>query len=197
MTDREEALKIEYELIRSDRRTLSLQIKNGKLIIRAPRRMRRADIDSFVYSHREWIEEHMDICRERLERYREIEPLTSEEMKKLAKRASEVIPARVEHFARILGVDYGRITVRSQLTRWGSCSAKGNLNFNCLLMLAPSEVLDCIVAHELCHRKEMNHSKRFYEHLFRVYPEYHKWHTWLKQHGGELMQRNPKRQEVG
>ena len=194
MTDREGALKIEYELIRSDRRTISLQIKNGRLVVRAPRRMRLSDIESFVYSHREWIEEHIERCRERLELYREIEPLTSEEIKELAKRATEIIPERVEYFARILGVDYGRITVRSQLTRWGSCSARGNLSFNCLLLLAPSEVLDCIVVHELCHRKEMNHSKRFYEHVLSVYPEYHKWHGWLKQHGGELMQRNPKRQ---
>ena len=55
---------------------------------------------------------------------------------------------------------------------------------------APKEVIDSVVVHELCHLKEMNHSKRFYDEVLRVYPDYHKWHRWLKEHGGELMARN-------
>ena len=86
---------------------------------------------------------------------------------------------------------YGNITIRNQRTRWGSCSAKGNLNFNCLLCLAPPGVLDAVVVHELCHRLEMNHSKRFYEEVLRVYPDYYKDHGWLKEHGSELLGRLP------
>ncbi len=77
----------------------------------------------------------------------------------------------------------GNDAIRSQRTKWGSCSAKGNLSFNCLLMLAPPEFLDSIVVHELCHRKEMNHSKRFYAEVLRVFPEYRKWNKWLKENG--------------
>ena len=193
MESKSAASKIEYEVTRSSRRTLAIQIKSGKVIVRVPLKTRRIDVERFVSSHREWIDEHLSMYRERKALYDEILPLTDEEIEALASRAREVIPGRVEHFARLLGVDYGRIAVKNQLTRWGSCSANGNLNFNCLLMLAPPEVLDAIVAHEVCHRKEMNHSKRFYAHLLTIYPEYHKWHAWLKEHGGELMQRNPKK----
>ena len=69
----------------------------------------------------------------------------------------------------------------------GSCSSKGNLNFNCLLMLAPPKVLDSVVVHELCHRKEMNHSKRFYAEVLRVFPDYWAQDKWLKENGNILM----------
>jgi predicted metal-dependent hydrolase len=86
-----------------------------------------------------------------------------------------------------VGVDYRRITIRSQKTRWGSCSSSGNLNFNCLLLLAPPEVLDYVVVHELCHRKEMNHSPRFWAEVGRVLPDYKKRNKWLKENGSRLM----------
>ena len=110
-------------------------------------------------------------------------------MQQLIEEAKRVIPARVAHFAPIVGVSYGRVTIRCQKTRWGSCSSRGNLNFNCLLMLAPPAVLDSVVVHELCHRKEMNHSPRFYAEVRRVFPEYDKWHGWLRENGAVLMRR--------
>lgn len=115
--------------------------------------------------------------------------LTRQEIEALAREAARVIPERVAYYAPKVGVTYGRITIRNQRSRWGSCSAKGNLNFNCLLMLAPPEVLDSVVVHELCHRLEMNHSKKFYAHVLRVYPDYYRDHKWLKEHGIELMRR--------
>ena len=115
--------------------------------------------------------------------------LTEAEIDELKARAAKVIPERVAYFAGIVGVSYGRITIRCQKTRWGSCSSKGNLNFNCLLMLAPPEVLDSVVVHELCHLKEMNHSKAFYDEVLRAYPNYREDHQWLKEHGSELMSR--------
>lgn len=111
------------------------------------------------------------------------------EIEALADQALKVIPERVRYYAPLVGVTYGRITIRNQKTRWGSCSSKGNLNFNCLLMLTPPEVIDSVVVHELCHRKEMNHSKRFYEEVYRVYPEYDKWNKWLKENGNALISR--------
>ena len=106
---------------------------------------------------------------------------------RLKKRASIVISERVAHFAPLVGVDYGRITIRSQKTRWGSCSSKGDLNFNCLLLLAPPEVLDYVVVHELCHRKQMNHSPRFWAEVARIIPDYKTKVKWLKENGGRLM----------
>ena len=103
------------------------------------------------------------------------------------RRAAKVIPGRVQYFAPLVGVDYGRISIRSQKTRWGSCSTAGNLNFNCLLLLAPPEVLDYVVVHELCHRKEMNHSPRFWAEVGRVLPDYKASKKWLRENGNRLM----------
>lgn len=116
-------------------------------------------------------------------------PLSEAEMKTLAKQAKALIPARVAYYAPVVGVDYGRISVRFQRTRWGSCSAKGSLSFNALLLLAPPEVLDSVIVHELCHRKEMNHGAAFYREVLRVFPEYRKWNKWLKENGNALQGR--------
>ena len=105
----------------------------------------------------------------------------------LAQQALKDLPERVRHFAPLAGVRYGRITIRFQGARWGSCSSLGNLNFNCLLMLAPLGTIDSVVVHELCHRKQMNHSPRFYREVLRVYPNYYEDQRWLKEEGHRLL----------
>lgn len=183
-----------YKVLRSRRRTISIEVNRDlEVIVRAPRWVAKRDIRYFVDEKEGWIRKTIA----RLERERELqkdqpdERLTQEELNDLVRKAREVIPERVEHYAQLIGVTYGRITIRHQKTRWGSCSARGNLNFNCLLMLAPPEVLDAIVVHELCHRKEMNHSERFYREVHRIYPDYDKWNRWLKDHGQQLQKKNP------
>ena len=94
-------------------------------------------------------------------------------------------------FAPQVGVSYGRITIRSQRTRWGSCSARGNLNFNCLLMLCPEEVRDYVVVHELCHRKQLNHSPQFWAEVAAILPDAARHRKWLKENGGALIARLP------
>ena len=179
-------------IIRSGRKTISIEIRpDGDVWVRAPRRASRASIDLFVSRHEDWIRRHQARVLARAEAAREEQVFTEEELTELAERAKAVIPGRVRYYAPLIGVTYGRITIRNQRTRWGSCSAKGNLNFNCLLMLAPPEVLDSVVVHELCHRKEMNHSPRFYAEVLRVFPEYRRWHGWLKENGGALLRRLP------
>lgn len=180
---------MEYTVIRSSRKTLALQIKDGALIVRAPRTAKQADIDAMLDRHRAWIEKHLQKAEQHRQAAETLEPLRMEEIRALADRALQVIPERVRYYAPRVGVTYGRITIRNQRSKWGSCSVQGNLNFNCLLMLAPPEVLDSVVVHELCHRKEMNHSDRFYAEVLRVFPDYKKWDKWLKDNGPILMQR--------
>ena len=176
--------KISYRLIRSARKTIAIQIEpNGEVTVRAPRRMSQAAIEQFVAGKSSWIEKHRPKQSEVLPKF------TDEEIRALARQAKAVIPERVAHYADLVGVTYGSITIRSQRTRWGSCSGKGNLNFNCLLMLAPAGVVDYVVVHELCHRKEMNHSARFWAQVEGILPDYRQSRLWLKEHGRMLIGR--------
>ena len=187
---RENRDEMEIQIIRSGRKTLGLQLyPDGRIVVRAPYGVPQSAIDAFVREKASWISRKQKEMAARNAQAASAEKLTREELHRLADQACRLIPERVAYYAPKVGVTYGRITIRNQRTRWGSCSSKGNLNFNCLLMLAPPEVLDSVVVHELCHRLEMNHSKRFYENVLRVYPEYWKWNTWLKEHGRELMGR--------
>ena len=85
-----------------------------------------------------------------------------------------------------MNVSYGRISIREQKTRWGSCSSAGNLNFNWRLIFAPPAVLDYVVVHELAHRKEMNHSAAFYAIVEQVLPDYRSSQKWLRENGHQL-----------
>ncbi len=151
----------------------------------------RREIDDFVDSHQDWLLKAAAREEQRRAQLAQVVRLTGEQMEQLAGLAGVYIPRRVAHFAPLVGVDYGKITIRRQRSRWGSCSAKGNLSFNCLLMLAPPAVIDSVVVHELCHRKVMDHSPRFYDHLLRVMPDYQQHHKWLRQNGQSLIARLP------
>ncbi len=179
---------MDYELIRSDRKTLALHMKpDGTALVRAPRRMAQRTIDRFVAEHWDWVERQ----RAKLASRPAVPPLTVEELAELKKQARRVFLARTAYYAPVVGVRYERIAIRSQRSKWGSCSSKGNLNFNCLLLLAPMEVLDYVVVHELCHRLEMNHSPRFWAEVQRVLPDYAAARQWLRQNGSSLMARLP------
>lgn len=182
--------QISYRVVRSSRRTMSLEITPaGEVLVRAPNRMPEREIQRFVSEKADWIEKHLQKIQENRSEAQSQPPLTMDEVRKLADAALQVIPQRVAYFAPKVGVTVGRITIRNQKTKWGSCSSKGNLNFNCLLMLAPPEVLDYVVVHELCHRREMNHSPRFWAEVERVLPDYAVRKQWLKDHGGSIMGR--------
>jgi len=174
------------EVIRSNRRTMGAEIKGEKLIIRVPLFATDKEIDRFIEQNKKWIETHLAKAMEREKAKESCHKLTQDEIVELADKAREVIPERVAHYAPLIGVTYGKITIRKQRSRWGSCSSKGNLNFNYLLMLAPKEVLDSVIVHELCHRREMNHSDRFYSLVLGVFPDYYKHHQWLKDNSAKL-----------
>lgn len=104
----------------------------------------------------------------------------------LAARALERIRERLAVYGPRIGGEFGRVAVRDQRSRWGSCSSKHNLNFNWKLIMAPPQVLDYVVIHELCHLHEFNHSARFWKLVSAQMPEYEAWKKWLKSHGEEL-----------
>ena len=175
---------IKYDWIRSNRKTMSIQIKtDGKVIVRTPYGISKYQVQMFIEEKKQWIEKHL---KEISERQMSNKILSEEERLKGVQKALCVIPERVEYFAEMMNVTYGRITIREQKTRWGSCSSEKNLNFNWKLILAPPEVLDYVVVHELCHLKEMNHSKAFWDEVGKVMPEYETYKLWLKENGWKL-----------
>ena len=173
---------IEYTVVRSGRRTVAITIDtDANLVVRAPLRMPDRDIAEFVASKQGWIKKHLERMQQRVQKRDEAPALTPAEREALIQKALRIIPERVAHFAPIVGVTYGKITIRNQKTVWGSSSIKGNLNFNYLLAALPAEVADYVVVHELCHRKEMNHSARFWAEVEKVIPDYKEIRKWLKE----------------
>ena len=161
------------EVIRSRRKTLSLEVKDdGRVLLRAPLRCGERELRSFAQEHRGWIERKL---RESAQRRRTLDALGSfseEELRALQKKGKALFPARCAEYAPKLGVRYGRVSVRRQRSKWGSCSSRGNLNFNCLLLLAPERVLDYVVVHELAHIRYKDHSRAFYGFIESVLPDY-------------------------
>lgn len=185
---------MEYKVIYSNRKTIAIEVKaDGQIVVKAPRHARQRQIEAFLAEKEEWIRTAVKRQQKRADENAQIPKLTNEEIRVLADRASKDIAGRVRYFAPLVGTTFNRITIRNQTTRWGSCSGKGNLNFNCLLMLTPEEVRDYVVVHELCHRLQMNHSKAFWAEVERVLPDYASRRDWLKKNGPRLiamMQRN-------
>lgn len=176
-------------LVRSSRKTLAVQIRtDGTVIARAPLRMPKDRILCFLSEKASWIRMQQGKMQEREKMRQQARiHLDAAQEKELRERAKSVLAQRTAYFARQVGVTYGRITVRDQKTRWGSCSQTGNLNFNFRLILAPLEVLDYVVVHELCHRRQMNHSTQFWQEVAQVLPDYRKRKAWLTENGWRLM----------
>lgn len=176
-------------LVRSSRKTLAVQIRaDGTVIARAPLRMPKDRILYFLSEKASWIRMQQGRMQERENMRQQARiHLDAAQEKELRERAKSVLAQRTAYFARQVGVTYGRITVRDQKTRWGSCSQTGNLNFNFRLILAPPEVLDYVVVHELCHRRQMNHSTQFWQEVAQVLPDYRKRKAWLTENGWRLM----------
>ena len=176
-------------LVRSSRKTLAVQIRaDGTVIARAPLRMPKDRILCFLSEKASWIRMQQGRMQEREKMRQQARiHLDAAQEKELRERAKSVLAQRTAYFARQVGVTYGRITVRDQKTRWGSCSQTGNLNFNFRLILAPPEVLDYVVVHELCHRRQMNHSAQFWQEVAQVLPDYRKRKAWLTENGWRLM----------
>lgn len=213
------------KLVRSKRRTLSLIVEtDGTLTVRAPLRMKAADIHRFIEQKADWIRRKQGRAQKEAippHQFAEGEtfPYLGKEVPlhlvpgpqpalkmdrtfKLAKsaqpraaavfeawykkQARSVLAERVNFFARRYVFDVEKVRISSARTRWGSCSAKKTLSFTWRLVMAPPEVVDYVVVHELCHLRELNHSPAFWAQVEAILPDYKARRKWLKQHGAKL-----------
>ncbi len=159
-----------YTLIRSSRRTLSLEVtRDLTVLVRAPMRCPKGEIDRFVERHEDWIAVHLEEQRRRLAAHPEP---TEEERRALIERAGRELPERVAHYAAIMGVQPSGITITGARKRYGSCSGKNRLCFTWRLMAYPDEAIDSVVVHELAHIVHKNHGKDFYALVKSVLPDY-------------------------
>ena len=182
---------IPVEVLYSRRSTLGLEIKaDGRVCARMPRGIPSQAVMDFIKERQDWIVQKwfMIMERRRQEQSRPVKDYEKDpELEKLyRKKAKMQLENRCAYFAKRMAVDYNRIAVRAAKTRWGSCSAQGNLNFHWKLVLMPPEILDYVVVHELAHRKEMNHSQRFWAEVERILPDYKARRKWLKEFGSQV-----------
>lgn len=181
---------MDYELIRSQRRTLSLEIKpDGRLVVKAPLVMSTKRIHEFIEAREDWIEKTRAKVLKKNAGIEDVKKLSPKELTALKKKARELIEPLLEDYSEIMGCSYGQVAIRAQKTRWGSCSGKKNLNFNCLLALCPEAVMRYVVVHELCHLKYMNHSKAFWNEVEEYMPDYKIQRAWLRKNGDMLIAR--------
>jgi len=159
-----------YELVRSDRRTMSLEVDTeGRLLVRAPRFTPRWRIDAFVRERADWIERARARQAQRQQRL----PVIREEDKPLyVKQAKAILPGKIDRYARIMGVQPTGLTVTSARTRFGSCSGKDRLSFSWRLMAYPEAAIDYVVVHELAHIRYKDHGPAFYRFIASVLPDY-------------------------
>ena len=213
------------KLVRSKRKTLSLIVEiDGTLTVRAPLRMKEADIRGFIEAKSGWIKRKQTKARAvalaprqyvdgetflylgnevPLRLVPDRKPaLVMDGVFKLTKsaqpradsvfeawykkQARSVLTGRVEFFARKYGFDAGKIRISSARTRWGSCSAKSTLSFTWRLVMAPPQVIDYVVVHELCHLRELNHSPSFWAQVEAILPDFKSHRKWLKHNGVKL-----------
>jgi predicted metal-dependent hydrolase len=175
---------MEIQIIKTRRKTVSLEVKrDGSVIVRAPLRMPQREIQEFIESHRSWIEHKCRLMEKR--RAQSVStgaPPVDEISGKEWEKIREAFADRVDYYCKKMDVQVGRITIRNQKTRWGSCSAKGNVNFNYQLYYMPPELMDYVIVHELAHRRHMDHSVLFWEEVARYCPEYTVYRNQLKKY---------------
>lgn len=163
-------LMLECQLLRSSRKTMAVQVTaEGAVMFRVPYRVSKAQVEAFARAHRDWIGTQY---RNALARTASRPCYSAEEIRNYKEVLRPMLQHRVAYYAEKMKVTYGNISIRNQKTRWGSCSAKGNLSFNWRLVLLSEELMDYVIVHELAHRLEMNHSVSFWREVERILPDY-------------------------
>ncbi len=169
----------QIKIIRQNRKTLSLKIdKDGVIIVKAPRFVFQKTIDNFIEKNKLWIE------KQQVNRQDSI--LDPNQVAEYKQEARDIIIPRVAEFAEKYGFTYNSVKITSAMTRWGSCTSKKNLNFTYRLALAPDDVRDYVIVHELCHLRQMNHSRKFWNEVASIMPDYKIQEKWLKENGATI-----------
>lgn len=156
-------IRVEYELKMSSRsRRMRLAVySGGRFVVSIPKRMDEKHIDKFLLEKADWILSKIKAMKKKMPV--EKQSISKLELKRLKVVALELVHRRLEYFNDSYKFTYHNVSIRNQKTRWGSCSRKGNLNFNVKIAMLPPRLADYIIVHELCHLKEMNHSPRFWK----------------------------------
>lgn len=176
--------EIRISVIRSARKSLGLEVRDANTVLaRIPTRVSDRELKAFVENHRSWILEKTEVMAEREEKRKSTPAPPPELLSKTDRMKIQLkIGKRVRHYCEAMGVTVGYVTVKNQKTRWGSCSAKGNVNFNYQLAFLPDELLDYVVIHELAHRRHMNHSRAFWAEVEKYCPDYRERREQLKEY---------------
>ncbi|MBQ9551642.1 MAG: M48 family metallopeptidase [Clostridia bacterium] len=160
---------------------------DGKAELRVPLRTSRRTVEDVIRRYRPKIEEMARKQQKVAAEFGALPALDEKALASYTKQTRQLLSERLDGFAAQIGVTYHRVSVKKQVSRWGSCSGKGNLKFNCLLSLLPPDVADYIMVHELCHLKQLNHSPAFWAEVARVLPQYRQSERWLKRYGHILL----------
>lgn len=172
-----------HKIIRSQRRTIALQIgRDALLIVRAPLKASDQAIAEFVNQKRQWIIKNQTMIRER----NLLKPkweISDKVRRHLKKKAKALFVERTKYHALRLGIEYETVKITSGMGNWGSCRGPGRLIFNWRLIMAPQQIIDYVIIHELIHVIHRNHSQRYWNKVAEVYPDYLFCKKWLKQNG--------------
>ena len=160
-----------YELIRSRRRTMALEITGDcRVLVRAPMHVTQAEADAFFNRHGDWVARHLERQRQRASALPP--PPTREEIRGLKARAQAVLPGKVAYWSQRTGLVPSGVKITTARKRYGSCRGTNGLCFSCFLMRCPEEAVDLVVVHELCHIRVKNHGPDFYALLETYLPDY-------------------------
>ena len=186
MAEQRVSAGIRYTLTRRRVRNINLRVRaDGSVAASAPARLAVKWVDAFVASRADWVRAAQARAARRAAAEQQQNDALPPKADALAHMTALCRAYYPQFAATCPGGHMPKIAVRDMTTRWGSCSSAGNLNYNWKLVLMPEHVMDYVVIHELAHRKEMNHSARFYAVVAQQMPDYKVWQSWLKEHGRE------------